>query len=82
MYITEKKEEDLFNHNRLTSLIVMDGGPAIHVVGDISIHVLPGRKAFVVTGIKGLISLVIMQMYNILQSLMISMVEIPERFYT
>ena len=46
VYIAEKKEEDLFNQNRLTSLIDMDGSTTIHV------H--PGRSASMITGIEGL----------------------------
>ena len=50
MYILEKKEEDLFNRNKLTSLIDLDGWA--------SINVPPGRSAVIMTGIKGLLSLI------------------------
>ena len=46
MYISEKKEEDLFNQNKLISLIDMDGSTTIHVP--------PGRSAVMITVVKGL----------------------------
>ena len=46
VYIAEKKEEDLFNQNKLISLIDMNGSSTIHVPS--------GRRAVMITGIKGL----------------------------
>ena len=67
VYITEKKEEDLFNQNRLTSLLDMHGSTTIHVP--------PGRSPVLIRGIKGLLSSIIMQMYRVLHCSALSMVE-------